>query len=183
MHKSPPFLYTSFVGRINIKYLITQKVFILVGKARPFTDIRPSTDGLGPRLAPNSPHSQQRSHTASNLTPPNASALQRRPRSRNPIFQTVEVLQSKTGSLALTRFASLGLCCLYEHACRPRDNKMAQPRIRRRAYYIPQAQFAECRGFLLTNVLTVRVPYTRFEANNGSSLCFRVRTVPMQKSW
>ena len=52
-HKSASFLYTSFVGRINFKYLITQKVFILVGEARPSTDTRLSTDGLGPRLAPN----------------------------------------------------------------------------------------------------------------------------------
>ena len=35
------------------KYLITQKVFILVGKARPSVDVRPSMDGLDPPLAPN----------------------------------------------------------------------------------------------------------------------------------
>ena len=37
------------------KYLITQKFFILVGKARPSVDARPSMDGLDPPLAPNRP--------------------------------------------------------------------------------------------------------------------------------
>ena len=36
------------------KYLITQKVFILVVEARPSVDVRPSMDGLDPPLAPNS---------------------------------------------------------------------------------------------------------------------------------
>ena len=44
------FLHTSFVGRIIVKYLITQKGFILVRKARPPAE---SVGGLGPRLAPN----------------------------------------------------------------------------------------------------------------------------------
>ena len=59
-HKSASFLYTSFVGRINIQILNYPESFHFIGEGqailgvrRPSTDTTPSTDGLGPRLARN----------------------------------------------------------------------------------------------------------------------------------
>ena len=64
-HNSSLFLYTILFNKINIQrlncldsfwiYDCSQAIRGWPGFARPVTDTRPSADGLGPRLAPNSP--------------------------------------------------------------------------------------------------------------------------------